>query len=71
MFLSEKLNAKSVLVMDIGPVTFTLTTTIFTSIARIKFIVHAHVVLAKPKIKESADTNLEIIVVVIITKRLI
>ena len=69
MFLSEKLNAKSVLVTDIGPVTFTLTTIIFTSTARIKFIVLVHHVLAKPEIRESADIKLVIILVAYVTKR--
>ena len=64
-FLLEKLNAKSVLVIDIG----TLTTIIYTSTVRIKFIVLARAALEKPEIRGSADIKLVIILVAYVIKR--
>ena len=53
----------------IGQAAITLTTTIFTSIVRIKFIVLVLVVLAKLVIRVSADTKLVIILVAYVIKR--
>ena len=69
MFHSEKQCVKNALVTITGQAAITLTTTIFTSIARIKFIVLVLVVLAKLVIKVSADTKLVILLVAYVTKR--
>ena len=69
MFHSEKQCVKNALVTITGQAAITLTTIIFTSIARIKFIVLVLVVLAKLVIRVSADTRLVIILVAYVTKR--
>ena len=69
MYLTEKQCAKNASVTTTGHHATTLTTIIYTSIARIKFIVLVHVVLAKLEIKESVDTNLATILVAYVIKR--
>ena len=69
MFHSERQCVKNASATIIGHHAITLTTIIFTSIARIKFIVLVQCVLAKPEIRESADTKLVIILVAYVTKR--
>ncbi len=69
MYLTEKRCVKSVLATITGHHAITLTTTIFTSIARIKFIVLVQCVLAKPEIKVTVETKEVIIVVAYVTKR--